>query len=96
MIPSLFLTCALLSDMSAPCFTMNVDCEQGVQIVYLELHRTPPPWPLTLQPVEWTALAACPPSVVTWCPTTTPPYWLSWETWDAAGWTIGRGTRFVP
>lgn len=94
--PALFPILASVLTFSAPCITMNVDCEQGVRVVLLEIHRTPPPWPLTQQPVEWTALAACPPSTVTWCPTTTPPFWLSWETWDSAGWLVGRGSRYYP
>lgn len=79
-----------------PCITMHVDCEQGVKAVVLDIHRTPPPWPLTLQPVEWTAFAACPPDTVTWCPTTPPPFWLAWETWDASGRHVGHGSRFYP
>ena len=86
----------LASLMSAPCITARPDCEQGVRTVVFELHRVPPPWSILDAPAEWTALAACPPDVVTWCPTTPPPYWIGWQTWSASGALIGSGWRAFP
>lgn len=86
----------IASLLSAPCITARPDCEQGVRTVVFELHRVPPPWGLMDLPAEWTALAACPPDTVTWCPTTPGPYWIGWQTWAANGALIGSGWRAFP
>lgn len=97
MVPALFLTCALLSDLSNPCVTFTVNCDlfPAGGTVILEAYKRQPPWPLSLPPADWTAVAVCPPSSVTWCANLTPPFWVRWETWNG-GKFVDSGVRFVP
>ena len=89
--PSIFPLLASVLTFSAPCITARPDCEQGVRTVVFELHRVPPPWGILDAPAEWTALPACPPSDVTWCPILSPPYAVTWTTYDQFFQRIDQG-----
>lgn len=80
-----------------PCITMNLDCDDTPNgVLLVEIHRTPPPWSPTAQPVEWTAFAICPPSKVTWCVQTSPPFYFGWWTFTGGGQNTDSGTRYYP
>lgn len=96
--PSIDVTAEGVEAPAHPCINFSVDCDQfpgGNGTVILELYRTAPPWPLTQQPIAWTAYAVCPPSSLTWCPNVAPPYWMRWESWDGKHF-VDSGKKYYP
>jgi hypothetical protein len=88
--PTIFpLLAAVLT--TAPCMTLHLDCDAIPTPAYVVLEIRPCSAPTGGAPWEWTALPACPPSDVTWCPILSPPYAVTWNTYDQFFQRIDQG-----
>ncbi len=76
---------------ATPCMTLHVDCDSIPTPAYVVLEIRPCSMPTGGAPWEWTALPACPPSDVTWCPILSPPYAVTWTTYDQFFQRIDQG-----